>query len=45
MLSSRRDVDKQVDQLLARVASESERNLKALTVAKMYIQVSSNSTT
>lgn len=39
MLCSKRDVDKHVEQLEARIHSESERNLKAYTVAKMYFNI------
>ncbi len=39
MLRSRRDVDRHVEQLEAKIASETERNLKALTFAKLYFSV------
>ncbi len=39
MLSSKRDVDRHVEQLQAKIQSESERNLKALSVAKLYYNV------
>ncbi len=39
MLSSKRDVDRHVQQLEAKISSESERNLKALSVAKLYMNV------
>ncbi len=39
MLCSKRDVDRHVEQLEAKIHSESERNLKAFTVAKLYYNV------
>ncbi len=39
MFKTKRDVDRHVEQLEAKIHSESERNLKALTVAKLYYDV------
>ncbi len=39
MLCSKRDVDRHVEQLEAKIHSDTERNLKAFTVAKLYYNV------
>ena len=39
MLRSKKDVDRHVEQLEAKIQSEAERNLKAFTVAKLYFNV------
>jgi E3 SUMO-protein ligase RanBP2 len=39
MLRSKKDVDRHVEQLEAKIHSESERTLKAFTVAKLYYNV------
>ena len=39
MLRTKRDVDRHVEQLEAKIHSESERALKALTVSKLYYNV------
>ena len=39
MLRTKRDVEKHVAQLEAKIQSEAERNLKALTCAKLFLQV------
>ncbi len=39
MLRTRRDVDRHVEQLEAKIQSEAERGLKALSIAKLYYNV------
>ena len=39
MFRSRREVDRHVEQLEAKIVSEAERNLKALSIAKLYFNV------
>lgn len=39
MLCSKRDVDRHVEQLESKIHSESERNLKAFSVSKLYYNV------
>ena len=39
MLRTKRDVDRHVEQLMAKIQSQTERNLKAFTIAKLYYNV------
>ena len=39
MLRSKREVDQHVEQLEAKIQSETERNLKAFSIAKLYFAV------
>lgn len=39
MLRTKRDVDRHVDELESKIQSESERNVKAFTIAKYYFNV------
>ena len=39
MFRSKKEVDRHVEQLEAKILAESERNLKAFTIAKLYVNV------
>lgn len=39
MLRTKKDVDRHVEQLESKIQAESERNLKAFTIAKLYVNV------